>query len=188
MRPVFKQGFLIFVLVGATVGAGVCRAGEITYDLIPVDVGGVTVTGTITTDGMTGVLSLGDIVGWDIDLAHAGDPDETLSSATITGDVTVQGSYLSATASEISWNFAQGVGAQFVIQPPGPPTTQFNVYTNRFDVDFNGVEYTNYQDGVEAIANDGTATAPEPSTLALTLIAAGLLMSLRKLSSTLHQS
>jgi hypothetical protein len=188
VRPVFNRGFLIFALMGATFGAGVCRAGQITYDLIPVNVQGVTVTGTITTDGATGVLSVGDILGWDIDLAHAGYADETLSSATETGDVIVQGSYLSATASEIIWNFAQGVGAQFVIQPSGPPTTQFNVYTNRFDVDFNGVEYANYQDGIEAIANDGTASAPEPSTLALTVIAAGLLMALRKLSSTLQQS
>lgn len=147
------------LVTGGTVQA------RVTYDLIPVNVGGVTVTGTITTDGTIGPLSTANILAWNIDLAMSGFPDEILSSTTQTGDVTVQNNsvtVLTATPTELDWNFAGGVGAQFTFQPPGPPTTQFNVYTDRFDVDFNGVEYANYQNGQQAIA---VASAPLPPSI-----------------------
>jgi hypothetical protein len=143
-----------------------CRA-DVIYTLIPQLVASVFVSGSITTNGKIGILSSADIVGYSISLlqpSNPGVPTETLSSTDPVGaGLLVLGDYLTATSSAISWNFAQGVGAEASIY--GKNTiTQWHLYTDRIDVDFNGIEYASYRNGTEQIA---IASVPEPGSLAL---------------------
>lgn len=179
-----RFAYLALGAIGAFAFAGASQAA-VTYTLLPVSntsccaVGTIDVNGTITTDGATGVLSQSDILGWDLTLSEAGYPDEYLSGTAPSNDLFLQGSYLTATNTGLYWDFAQGVGAEFSIAPPGQTTTQWHIYTNRWDVDFNGVEYANYQSGNQLI---GTAAAavPEPSVWAMMLMGmAGLGVALR---------
>jgi hypothetical protein len=139
MKTPNKLTQLIFPLTVLLAGASVCQADTV-YDLVPENVAGViSVTGTITTDGNTGVLSTGDILSWDLSLEGFGDPVETLTSAA--GSVFVQGSLLDATATQLSWSFPGGVGAEFSLTPvPDNVITQWHLYTDRIDVDYNGTE------------------------------------------------
>jgi hypothetical protein len=134
--------------------------------LIPSLVQSVLVTGSITTNGKIGVLASGDILGYSISLQMPGSgiPTETLASTDLSGaGFFILGNYLTATSSAISWNFAQGVGAEASLY--GDSTiTQWHLYTNRIDVDFNGVEYASYREGIREIA---AVSVPEPGTLAL---------------------
>jgi hypothetical protein len=142
-----------------------CRA-DVIYTLVPQFVGGVAVTGTITTNGTFGILSSADILAYSITMqkpSEPSQPSETLASAT-GADFLVIGNYLTATASAISWNFAQGVGAEASLY--GSNTiTQWHLYTNRIDVDFNGIEYASNRNGIQEIAL--ASAVPEPGTLAL---------------------
>ena len=150
---------LALTLAASLAAAGAARAQTATYDLVAQDVGGVMVTGTLLTDGAIGVLSASDILGFDVTLSLGGQT-ETLQNLQ---DLIVQGAYLTETSSQISWNFAGGTGAQFTIQPQGPGITQFNVYTNRFDVDFNGQEYAADQSGdIVARHHPGTGEPCRP--------------------------
>ena len=155
-----------------------CRA-DVIYTLIPQLVSGVAVTGTITTNGTLGVLSSADIKGYSISMqmpSNPGQPSETLSSPTGAGFF-ILGNYLTATTSAISWNFAQGVGAEASLY--GSNTiTQWHLYTNRIDVDFNGIEYASNRNGVEQIALANNV--PEPGSLALLGVAFGALAWQRK--------
>lgn len=146
--------------------AGACHADAV-YNFIPQNVGGVMMTGSITTNGTIGILSSADILGYSISLQQAsnpGAPTQTLSSTDPVGaGFFVQGNYLTATASGMFWNFAQGVGAEASVY--GSNTiTQWHLYTNRIDVDYQGVEYASYRNGIEQFA---IASVPEPGSLAL---------------------
>jgi hypothetical protein len=172
-----------FTLAGASQAA-------VTYTLLPVSdtsccaVGVIDVNGTITTDGATGVLSASDILSWNITLSDSGFPDEHLSNTTPSSDLVVEGAYLTATSTGLYWDFAGGAGAQFSISPPSQSTTEWHIYTNRWDVNFNGVEYANYQDGNQLI---GTTSVPEPSTWAMMLVGmSGLGVALRSRRKTVH--
>lgn len=159
--------------------SGMCRA-DIIYNLIPQNVSSVLVTGSITTNGTLGILSSADILGYSITLqqpSNPGAPTQTLSSTDPVGaGFFVMGNYLTATSSAISWNFAQGVGAEASLY--GSNTiTQWHLYTNRIDVDFAGTEYASYRDGVEQVA---LAAVPEPGSLALLGFAAGAMAWQRK--------
>lgn len=142
---------------------GVCRA-NVVYTLVPELIGGVAVTGHITTNGTFGILHTADILSYSISMhqpGNPGQPTETLTNPT--GGLYVLGNYLTASASAISWNFAQGVGAEASLY--GSNTiTQWHLYTNRIDLDFNGIEYASYRNGVETVA---LANVPEPGSLAL---------------------
>jgi hypothetical protein len=159
---VFRAAALAFSLLFVS---GASHANAV-YSLIPQLVGGtVSVTGTITTNGAIGILTSSDIVAYSISLqqpSNPGGPVQTLSSPTGAGFL-ILGNYLTATASAISWNFAQGVGAEASLY--GSNTiTQWHLYTNRIDIDYNGVEYASNRNGVQQVA---LAVVPEPASLAL---------------------
>lgn len=157
--------------------AGACRA-NVVYTLVPELVGSVAVTGHITTNGTFGILSASDILSYSISMNQPGNPfqpTETLVNPT--GGLYILGNYLTATASALSWNFAQGVGAEASLY--GSNTiTQWHLYTNRIDVDFNGIEYAAYRNGVQTVALANNV--PEPGSLALLAAAIGGLAWQRK--------
>jgi opacity protein-like surface antigen len=160
---------VLAALAAAFVGSG---AQATDFHLVSQNVGGVATSGTIKTDGTLGVLSSGNITGFDITLSSPGFSDEELSNAN--ASFYLQGSYLTATATGLYWNYAQGVGAEFSITPTSAPynVTQFHFYTNRTDVDFHYGEQALYLNGVQLV---GTASVPEPASWAMMVGGFGLL-------------
>ena len=89
-------------------------ASPLTYSFSDT-LGSVDVNGTITTDGTIGVLAAGDIVAYQYTVTGAGAGLPVTVSCPLTcASVTVYGSYLTATATSLSFNYADpttGLGA-----------------------------------------------------------------------------
>jgi hypothetical protein len=90
---------------------GVSQAGATTYDLIPQttpplfgpDHVPLSVTGTITTDGNTGILSQADIIDWNLTVSGDGAP--VLLTA-VNSDFPLFGNDLTATPTQLNFNYA----------------------------------------------------------------------------------
>src|SRR5580692_8797526 len=90
----------------------------IVYTLTPATIGnGLTATGTITTDGNTGVLSAADITSVNMTISGGSAGTTTFSS---TG-ANVTGTALTATATSLLFNFSNAVGASFSIGDSAVP-------------------------------------------------------------------
>jgi hypothetical protein len=76
--------------------------------------GSLTVMGSITTDGTTGTLSSSNITGWSLTITGDGAP------ITLTGPtaLTLSGSDLTATATALSFNFADAAAGVFEMSSP----------------------------------------------------------------------
>jgi hypothetical protein len=110
----FSGGYLEFLGFGMiikTIATCVAFAGalasssahaDIIYKLIPVDVNGVSLTGSLTTDGTIGTLSGGNFLSYQINLSN-GFGSETLTSAN--SNLQINGSALSATSSQLIFSF-----------------------------------------------------------------------------------
>jgi len=102
------------VLALGMMGAGLAEAAPITYH-INQTIGGGSVTGTIQTDGVPGVLSTGDFLAWTLTLNGVG------ASFTITDAnslVLVTGADVTATATDLRFNFS-GVDDGFLLFQQG---------------------------------------------------------------------
>lgn len=88
---------------------------DITYN-VNRTIGAGTVTGTITTDGATGVLATGDIVTWNLTLFDGTLTFSLTGPAVANSVVQVAGSDLTATASTLSFNFSGGDGGYLLFQ------------------------------------------------------------------------
>jgi hypothetical protein len=104
-----KTGWLLAVGF-LFVSANTARA-DIVYNFVAETIGPYTVTGTITTDGTIGTLSTSDIVAWD--LTATDDSNPSISFNTATGFAFVAGSDLSATATQILFNFTGSDSSSF---------------------------------------------------------------------------
>jgi PEP-CTERM motif len=114
-------------------GTGVSNAGPITYS-VNQTIGAGSVTGTIQTDGATGVLGPGDITGWNLELKGVG---ASLNLTNSNSGVFGTGTDLTATVSDLYFNFSAidagyllfqvsfGSGAQYYCNQafPGYPTS-----------------------------------------------------------------
>lgn len=81
----------------------ICRASNITYDVnFFVSIEYTTVSGDITTDGVVGTLGQSDIVGWNLNISRF---ESTFLLTPTTSNALVSGLDLSATASELLFNF-----------------------------------------------------------------------------------
>ncbi len=157
------------------------HASDFVYNLDVLLAGG-TVMGTITTDANSGVIATGDIVDYNLIL---NDGSRTLSLlGPLSGDnsqVLISGSAVTATASALSYNFAENP-AYLVIQSPivGIGTNYFCLNDPVASCSPNGNSNVAAKIGTDPIFQgtpiDGvgvfaTAVAPppvpEPSTLAL---------------------
>ncbi len=89
-------------LIACMVLSGVSQAGATVYDLVGTS--GIGVSGTITTDGATGVLTASDITSWDInqtnDTVHfIGNLSPPNSTVSLTGNA------LTATATQLLFDY-----------------------------------------------------------------------------------
>jgi len=95
-----------------------CNGGEITY-IVSQSIGAGSVTGNLVTDGVIGNVQKNDIVGYDLLISDGADtPFEVTSMPPL--DVFLTGSDLSATASQLLFNFS-GVddGVFGILYPSG---------------------------------------------------------------------
>jgi hypothetical protein len=91
------------------------RASDIAYFVnSPVGASGM-LTGDIVTDGNTGVLGTADILEWSLVLNDGTNPAFTLNGTANSAEVVV-GSDLSATVSELLFNFSGGDGGYFLFE------------------------------------------------------------------------
>ena len=90
------------VLVTMILGIGVSSATPITY-AVDRTFGGGSLTGTIQTDGATGVLSQADITGWNLNLNGVGASYNLVPGHSA---VVLTGADLSATATDLTFNFS----------------------------------------------------------------------------------
>ena len=153
--------------LGALLLAPLCaRAASTTYNIDLVGPS-ASATGTITTDGHTGVLSTSDILSFDLTLSN-GTATETLSS----GPDGVNGSDLTATSTGLFYNF----GDTTVDNYAGFGLPDYLCFSGTGDC--NGDGYQGVQITLDGITYDGpafstntevgtVAATPEPSSLLL---------------------
>ncbi len=101
-----------FVLSTMLLGASVCSAGPITYK-VDQTIGAGSVTGTIQTNGATGVLSVGDITAWNLELNGVG---ASFNLTNPTSSVFVVGSDVTGTTKDLFFNFSGTDGGYFLFQ------------------------------------------------------------------------
>jgi hypothetical protein len=179
---------MIKFAIALTVGAVLCSAGPITYD-VSETVGAGSVTGTIETDGNTGVLAQGDISAFNL-LVNNG--SGTFDLTNLNAAPTVNGSDLTATATQLSFNFGAGDEGYVLFEANNTPfqyfcleTAQicsFNFTGSGIDLALSDTDATTEQfasvTGTPVVANvaeittdappppaDGLSVAPEPSTI-----------------------
>jgi hypothetical protein len=86
-------------------GTGVCRAGDVTYQVLqgPLGIDGATVTGTVETDGTIGTLAAADFLNFN--LVTTDGLGNSFDLANANSVLTLNGSATSATASALQFNF-----------------------------------------------------------------------------------
>jgi len=113
-----KSLWLMALAVGALCAPTALRAGDITYT-VDETVGGGSVTGFITTDGTIGTLGTSDIVNWNLVLNDGTNPTFDLNGTN--SQEQVIGSDLTATATQLLFNFGGTDGGNFDIESPFLP-------------------------------------------------------------------
>jgi hypothetical protein len=110
------MGIVALALMAISTPA-VLRASDITY-AVDETVGAGSVTGFITTDGAIGVLGTGDIVDWSLVLNDGVNPTFDLLGP-VSGNNSQEeifGSDLSASATQLLYNFGAADGSIFLIE------------------------------------------------------------------------
>jgi hypothetical protein len=100
-----KRKFSLLMLAVVTALIPLSASANITY-LIDVTAGVGSVTGTVTTDGATGILGAGDFLAWNLTLNGNGGVSTTITSADSGAAAFVQGADTTATASALSFNYS----------------------------------------------------------------------------------
>lgn len=191
-----NPGFTLWSLV--LCAASSCGAASITYD-VNLTVGAASVTGTITTDGTIGVLnSLGspsNILDWDLVLNDptvysSGSPCSHLPCTADLGPAVPgeapgedinSGADLSATATQLLFNFSGADGGYFFFETGNYGAVCFETATNCLspgfgageslyidpNFDFNSDLQFAGLSGTQVLGTSSSAGTPEPSTLAL---------------------
>ncbi|WP_431283882.1 PEP-CTERM sorting domain-containing protein [Humitalea sp. 24SJ18S-53] len=170
-----RAGFAAgLAMVTWLLNAGIAAAAPITYS-INQTIGAGSVVGTIETDGTTGVLSTGDITGFALTLNGVG------ASTVITNldsVVLVAGNALTATVTNLLFNFSGTPGAYLLFQENTFSGTRYYCDATNTDVCYQGssvVPQSIFSASAQNVAMSGNqviATAagtpvPEPASLAL---------------------
>ncbi len=143
-------------------------------------IGDGSVTGAITTGGETGVLTASDILAWDLELQGVGASYHLVSTSPI-AEKHVIGNDLTATSTDIYFNFSGTSGDQFLIQNGDEGGQNYwcnsvgltSCYPGKSDVPVFFTDPSSQFDqtasGNQIIAAAGVAV-PEPSTWAAMLV------------------
>jgi hypothetical protein len=156
----------------------VLRASDITYN-VNQQVGIGSVTGSITTDGNTGILTSSDIVAWNLEL-----DDGAGNTFDLTGSNSgekIFGLDLTATATQLLFDYSDATGGAFALQSPAigtnGPALCWGTYGYCMGTpagvllwemeDASDLTYTEVS-GIEVIGNASeVAATPEPSSFLL---------------------
>lgn len=95
-------GLLSFAVISMLLGAGVCDAAAITYN-VDQTIGAGSVTGDIQTDGTTGVLDSANIIAWNLELKGVGASINLTNSNSVVDD---SGSDVTATTTDLFFNYS----------------------------------------------------------------------------------
>lgn len=172
-----RVGLHLGLALGMTLlGAAVCSADPISYD-VDQTIGLGSVTGTIETDGAAGVLSAGDIIGWNLELNGVG---ASLNLTKSNSGVFVSGIDVTATTKDLYFNFSAtdggyllfqvsfGSGAQYYCDQASPGYPILGPCIQGASVV--PIYYTDPSSQIVPEAGNqiiGTAVVPEPATLSL---------------------
>jgi len=132
--------------LAALLGAGPATADNVTYQVND-PVGAGSIVGDITTDGKQGVLASGDIVDWTLALNGNG---ATFNLTKADSQLVLQGSDLTATPTQLLFNFSVGDGGMVLFQASNP-----GVFTGFHYVCFNTTN---------PACNPGTSIVPAKNT------------------------
>ncbi len=164
--------------------ASIVRAASITYDLVdyPALQNGYDLSGTITTDGNTGVLSTSDLTSWVFNITQGPTLIETMSSSN-PNEVFQNFFNVHADSNSIWINVGTGAGSSVVniadfgngADPYGVQFDGFGNFTNYAEADLTPPSNQYLWHYTSSVTTPGTfviATVPEPATL--TVLAAAL--------------
>lgn len=191
----FKSLFLSFAFLFAPLFVpGVSYASNITYAVNlnltatpPSPLAGFsccdqwTITGTIVTDGNTGVLGTGDIVSYTLTFTDVADPGTDPENGS--DNASVVGSDLTATATQLLFNFSgsgyvyladtNNASPRFVLCGSGSANTVFCESPNSGIPGVgDGNAYFTAETGNQVVATAAAPPVPEPASL--TLLASGI--------------
>jgi hypothetical protein len=107
-----KTGALLGLVTAAAVLSAGASQATITYH-VDQTFGGGSVVGTIQTDGATGILAASDVTGWNLKLNGIGATDTLTDADSV---VFVAGSDVTATASDLFFNYSGGDNGVFLFQ------------------------------------------------------------------------
>jgi hypothetical protein len=161
--------------------ASICTATAITYS-VNQTIGVGSATGNIVTDGTIGVLNSADILNWNLLLNDGTNTFNLSGPPTSLSQVTVDGTDLSATASQLLFNFSAGGGLFDLLDIDGGylPSVCFSAQANCTSFDATGegigesVMIFSFPQSTSLSGTDVIATAPEPATFPLIGMAFGL--------------
>ncbi len=171
--PTKWTGFRIMVALAAILlGAGVCNAGPITYQ-VNQTIRGDSVIGTIQTDGTTGVLGQVNFIAWNLDLNGVG---ATFNITNANRVVFLTGSDVTATATDLFFDFSASDGGFLLFQQGLSSGAHYYCDASSAGACLQGASVTpqtfadlSFQNAAAAGSQViGTAASiPEPATLAL---------------------
>jgi hypothetical protein len=187
VQPRARRLILLTAILLPLLGPGLAHASPITYTLDQT-VGSGSVTGTITTDGTLGTLAVSNITAWDLNLLGAGGVSLSLNNAN--SSLEFARTDLSATATDLSFNFSATDNGYLVVQETGYHHSGYDYYC---DSAGNGTCYAGISDVPgyykdSSAQYDGTPTGaqviatavPEPAALALLALPLTALAFLRR--------
>jgi PEP-CTERM motif len=160
----FGSGVRIITATFLTLVFAATDSYATTYDLIPTTVGGIPITGSITTDGSLGVLSSSDITAYSISL-------DEIALTNSNSTLHLAGSGLSATETDLTFDF---------LSTPGS-LPNFVIRTNSFLLEYLGSStggdiFVTFGAQMEQLAEPNSAliaevaSVPEPATWAMMLL------------------
>ena len=166
---------LIFGLITMLLGLSVCGAGPITYS-VNQTIGLGNVTGSIQTDGTTGVLGAGNIIGWNLELNGVG---ASLNLTNLNSVVFVSGADVTATTGDLFFNFSGADQGLLLFQVSLFSGTQYYCDSAAVGACFQGktvAPQSIFDPSAQHVPAEGnqiigiagsTGSVPEPATLAL---------------------
>ncbi len=166
----------IVTLLFVAIAAPLARAGDITYN-VNFTVGIGSVHGSIQTNGAVGTLSVGDIVSWNLLLNDGVSTFDLMGTSNSAVDI--NGTSLSATATDLFFNFSNTTEDFVLFQNPvlgsgenflcfeGAVAGCSAPSSINLRVNIDDTSQVLPETGVQIVGIAGTSATPEPSSLLL---------------------